>query len=412
MKASKKVIGSVAVSGLAVALMVTAVTGNQVLSADRTAAAAESQLVKNGMAGFSVVMNEYEFEAADYLDSYVSIEPAETNLVASSAQEAVENTPEESEEKTLSKEEKEWQDKLMAKVDDFLYVREKADADSGIVGKMYKGDRALIKEAGDTWTEIESGSVKGYVKNEYCVVGKDALEYAKKNCDVIATVSIDGLRIRDEQSTDASVITALASGEKLKIKKDADTKDGWIAVIYDGQTRYVSEEYVTISYDTGKAITLEEEQAAIAAAEAEKAAGASTGSSNSSGSSQKNGAKKSQGSSVSANTDDVTLLAALIQCEAGGCSYDCQLAVGSVVVNRVKSGSFPNTVYKVIYQRGQFGPASSGKLASRIKKGVSNTARRAAQAALSGTDNTNGAKYFKLASSGHKGVKYGPIVFY
>ena len=52
MKASKKVIGSVAVSGLAVALMVTAVSGNQVLSADRTAAAAESQLVKNGMAGF------------------------------------------------------------------------------------------------------------------------------------------------------------------------------------------------------------------------------------------------------------------------------------------------------------------------------------------------------------------------
>ena len=182
--------------------------------------------------------------------------------------------------------------------------------------------------------------------------------------------------------------------------------------LFDAQTRYVSEEYVTISYDTGKAITLEEEQAAIAAAEAEKAAGASTGSSNSSGSSQKNGAKKSQGSSVSANTDDVTLLAALIQCEAGGCSYDCQLAVGSVVVNRVKSGSFPNTVYKVIYQRGQFGPASSGKLASRIKKGVSKTARRAAQAALSGTDNTNGAKYFKLASSGHKGVKYGPIVFY
>ena len=75
------------------------------------------------------------------------------------------------------------------------------------------------------------------------------------------------------------------------------------------------------------------------------------------------------------------------------------LAVGAVVVNRVHSGSFSNSIHGVIYQRGQFGPASSGKLASRIKKGVSNTARRAAQAALSGTDNTNGAKYFKLASS-------------
>ena len=417
MKLNKKVIESAIVFAFAGALTITAVTNSE------TTVIANTSLEENGIAGVTAELYEYQKQVAEELatDEIVTVEAVEAEVVTASEDEASKDEAAEVEESTKANSEDtveedkmqtEWSDKLMADVDEFLYVRAEDSEDATIVGKMYKGDRALVKEEGDTWTKIESGSVTGYVKNEYCVVGKDALEYAKKNCDVIATVSIDGLRIRDEQSTDASVITALASGEKLKIKKDADTKDGWIAVIYDGQTRYVSEEYVTISYDTGKAITLEEEQAAIAAAEAEKAAGASTGSSNSSGSSQKNGAKKSQGSSVSANTDDVTLLAALIQCEAGGCSYDCQLAVGSVVVNRVKSGSFPNTVYKVIYQRGQFGPASSGKLASRIKKGVSKTARRAAQAALSGTDNTNGAKYFKLASSGHKGVKYGPIVFY
>ena len=303
---------------------------------------------------------------------------------------------------------KDWSDKLMADVDEFLYVRAENKSDSSIVGKLYKGDRALIVKKGKTWTQIESGSVSGYVKNEYCVMGEDALDYAKKNCGQIATITIDGLRIREEQDENSSIITALASGEKLKVKKNADTKDGWIAVIYDDKTRYVCEDYVTISYDTGKAVTLEEEQAAYDAASQAQ----SDESSSSSGYSQKNGASKSQGSSVPSSTDDVTLLAALIQCEAGGCSYDCQLAVGSVVVNRVKSGAFPNSVYKVIYQKGQFGPASSGKLAGRLRKGVSSTARRAAQAALSGTDNTNGAKYFKLASSGHKGVKYGPIVFY
>ncbi len=43
-----------------------------------------------------------------------------------------------------------------------------------------------MKEAGDTWTKIESGNVTGYVKNEYCVTGTDALNYAKKHCDTVA----------------------------------------------------------------------------------------------------------------------------------------------------------------------------------------------------------------------------------
>ena len=421
MKASKKVIGSVAVSGLAVALMVTAVTGNQVLSADRTAAAAESQLVKNGMAGFSVVMNEYEFEAADYLDSYVSIEPAETNLVASSAQEAVENTPEESEEKTLSKEEKEWQDKLMAKVDDFLYVREKADADSGIVGKMYKGDRALIKEAGDTWTEIESGSVKGYVKNEYCVMGQDALKYAKKHCKTVAKVSTDGLRIRKSPSTDAEVVKTVASGEKFDVNQKADTKDGWIAIKTDSGTSYVSEEFVTLTLSTGKAVTLEEEAAAKKAEEErkaleqQKAQAAPVQSiaeeSKSSGGQTSSEGKSTQNSPVAASADDETLLAALVQCEAGGTSVECMTAVGAVVINRLHSG-YAGSIRGVIYQRGQFGPASSGRLEARLASGVSSSARQAARAALGGYDPTGGAKYFKLASSGHNGVVIGPIVFY
>ena len=82
---------------------------------------------------------------------------------------------------TVSEEEQEWQNKLMAKVDDFLYVREKADSDSEIVGKMYKGDRAVVKEAGDTWTKIESGNVTGYVKNEYCVTGTECIKFMQRN---------------------------------------------------------------------------------------------------------------------------------------------------------------------------------------------------------------------------------------
>jgi spore germination cell wall hydrolase CwlJ-like protein len=87
-------------------------------------------------------------------------------------------------------------------------------------------------------------------------------------------------------------------------------------------------------------------------------------------------------------------------------------AVAAVVLNRVKSSLYPNDIKSVIYQRSQFGPASSGKLARRLANGVSASATRAAKAALNGSDPTNGGMYFKLASSGKSGVVIGPVVFY
>lgn len=436
MKFNKKVIESVMVAGLALALTITAVTGNGVKATDQVA---ETQMDKNGMAGVAVAMNAYELEAADMLDSMVSVEKSDSNIVAAAVEDAadvsdtsvesatsedVETEPEVTEEdskedKELSDEEKEWNNKLMADVDEFLYVRKSADADSKIVGKMYKGDRAVIKDEGSEWTKITSGNVKGYVKNDYCVTGQEAYAYAKKNCKTVAKVEIDGLRIRKEASTDAGVVKTVASGDKLVVNTKVDTEDGWVAVKVDSQTCYVSEDYVTVGLKTGKAVTIEEEIAAQkeeeerkAKEEAAKKSTQSSSSSSSSSNGQTTSTSSSQGTSLTASADDETLLAALIQCEAGGQSQQCMLAVGAVVVNRVHSGSFPNSIRGVIYQRGQFGPASSGRLESRLASGVSPSARQAAQAALAGNDPTGGAKYFKLASSGHAGVVIGPIVFY
>lgn len=436
MKFNKKVIESVMVAGLALALTITAVTGNGVKATDQVA---ETQMDKNGMAGVAVAMNAYELEAADMLDNMVSVEKSDSNIVAAAVEDAadvsdtsvgsatsedVETEPEvtvedSKEDKELSDEEKEWNNKLMADVDEFLYVRKSADADSEIVGKMYKGDRAVIKDEGSEWTKITSGNVKGYVKNDYCVTGQEAYAYAKKNCKTVAKVEIDGLRIRKEASTDAGVVKTVAFGDKLVVNTKADTEDGWVAVKVDSQTCYVSEDYVTVGLKTGKAVTIEEEIAAQkeeeerkAKEEAAKKSTQSSSSSSSSSNGQTTSTSSSQGTSLTASADDETLLAALIQCEAGGQSQQCMLAVGAVVVNRVHSGSFPNSIRGVIYQRGQFGPASSGRLESRLASGVSASARQAAQAALAGNDPTGGAKYFKLASSGHAGVVIGPIVFY
>lgn len=429
MQISKRVIESATVLALALAMVITAVTSNGVYAVSDTQTAENTQLEENGLAGFAVAMNEYEVESADYLDSLISVEKEASNMVAASAEdvsaegqaegeadvdvETVDVEAADATETTLSAEEQEWQDKLMADVKDFLYVRAKADADSDIVGKLYKGDRALIKKQGGEWTKIASGSVNGYVKNEYCVFGQEAYAYAKKHCDTVAKVTIDGLRVRKSPAEDAGVVKTVVTGDKFKVNKKANKTDGWVAIKVDSDTCYVSADYVTLSLDTGKAVTLEEEAAALKAEEEKKAAAAQTASSSSSSSNgQTTTTSTTQNTSLAASADEETLLAALVQCEAGGQGVQCMTAVGAVVVNRVRSGSYPSSIYNVIYQRGQFGPASSGRLESRLASGVSSSARQAARAALSGSDPTGGAKSFKLASSGHAGVVIGPIVFY
>ena len=429
MQISKRVIESATVLALALAMVITAVTSNGVYAVSDTQTAENTQLEENGLAGFAVAMNEYEVESADYLDSLISVEKEASNMVAVSAEDISDKRQAEDEadvdvetvdveaadapEETLSAEEQEWQDKLMADVKDFLYVRAKADADSDIVGKLYKGDRALIKKQGSEWTKIASGSVNGYVKNEYCVFGQEAYAYAKKHCDTVAKVTIDGLRVRKSPAEDAGVVKTVVTGDKFKVNKKANKTDGWVAIKVDSDTCYVSADYVTLSLDTGKAVTLEEEAAAQKAEEEKKAAAAQTASSSSSSSNgQTTTTSTTQNTSLAASADEETLLAALVQCEAGGQGVQCMTAVGAVVVNRVRSGSYPSSIYNVIYQRGQFGPASSGRLESRLASGVSSSARQAARAALSGSDPTRGAKSFKLASSGHAGVVIGPIVFY
>ena len=108
---------------------------------------------------------------------------------------------------------------------------------------------------------------------------------------------------------------------------------------------------------------------------------------------------------------DQYLLGAIIQCEAGGESYDGKLAVGSVVINRVKSSYFPNSVSGVIYQSGQFSPVASGRLAYRLEAGVDGSCLQAAQDVLNGNI-TVGCLYFRQNNGIIQGTVIGNHVFY
>lgn len=117
------------------------------------------------------------------------------------------------------------------------------------------------------------------------------------------------------------------------------------------------------------------------------------------------------GGTVTANASDLAMLAALVECEAGGESYDGQWAVASVVVNRVRSGNFPNTISGVIYQGGQFSPVASGRFAVVLARGAGSSSTKAANAALAGNTNVT-SLYFCRASSGVPGTVIGNHVFY
>ncbi len=114
---------------------------------------------------------------------------------------------------------------------------------------------------------------------------------------------------------------------------------------------------------------------------------------------------------VKADASDAALLAALIQCEAGGESYEGKIAVGSVVMNRVSSSHFPNTVAGVIYQGGQFSPVASGRFASVLASGANASCTQAAQEVLGGNI-TNNCLYFRRNDGSIPGTVIGNHVFY
>ncbi len=102
------------------------------------------------------------------------------------------------------------------------------------------------------------------------------------------------------------------------------------------------------------------------------------------------GNSSSSNSSSSTNSSDLNLLSRLVYGEARGEPYTGQVAVAAVVLNRVKSSSFPNTIAGVIYQSGAFDVVSDGQ----INLTPNETAKKAAQDALNGWDPTNGAIYY------------------
>lgn len=288
----------------------------------------------------------------------------------------------------------EWAGKVLPKVEGYANIRSDANQDSELLGKLPKGAMAEVVEPGEEWTKISSGSVTGYVKNEYLAFGEEAKQLATEICPLMATVQIDSLRIRKEGSEEAGILTLAGAGDSYRVLEQGTD---WIKIAYkDNKEGYVAAAYVNVELRVDKAISIEEEREAARKAEeakrkkeAEEAAAKAKSVS----------VETVYGEATYASVDETTLLAAVVQMEAGGQGYEGMLAVASVVMNRVNSGRYPNTITGVIYQKGQFPGAHNGILNRILSKGPRQDCIQVAQDALSGKNNAPGYLGFCSKSS-------------
>lgn len=162
----------------------------------------------------------------------------------------------------------------------------------------------------------------------------------------------------------------------------------------------------------------QEEEAAAEKQKQEEAANAAA--SNTSGSSGNTDSGSSGGNTTitvpdtPAATTDLVLFAAILQCEAGGYNYDGILAVATVIMNRVESPAYPNTISGVVYQSGQFAPTWDGSLSRVLQSGPVSLCYQLAQEALGGARlaSVSGCYQFRSASTGMSGINVGGNVFF
>ena len=295
----------------------------------------------------------------------------------------------------------------MANVDNTLNVRAEASEDSAKVGYLYRDCGGTILERRDGWTKIRSGALTGWCSDEFLVFGDDAVAMAQDVGRWLVTLDSEAVRVRTEPSTDAEVMALLAKGDYADFVEIIN--DDWISVDYGGDLGYINTEFININLHIDEGETVEavltrqkiEEEMKRKAAEEEQARFAA----------EFDKTRKENRGAVAADADELRLLGALIYCEAGNQTYEGMVAVGAVVMNRVKSPAYPNTIYSVIYASGQFSPAMSGKVATVYNNGVPDLCLMAAAAAINGETTVGGATHFRR-NNGHEGYVLGAHVFW
>ena len=266
----------------------------------------------------------------------------------------------------------------------FVNIREEASTEGSVLGKLYRDSAAEILDTKGDWYYVESGSVKGYVKSEYIKTGIPDAELIENYSKLRISVEVDGLNVREEPTTESKKLTVIYQNETFPV---IESNEDWVKIDItdDNVIGYVKTEFAELLVDFTNAVSKAEEQK-ILQLQAEARAKKET--------------EVKYRDEVNCSAEDIKLLACLVHSEAGTQSYEGKLAVANIVLNRVKSSKYANTIKGVIYQSGQFSVAASGSLAKQLanyNNYSSNSQRlsiKAAKAALEGANNIGSRLYF------------------
>ena len=284
-----------------------------------------------------------------------------------------------------------WDDRAAAtNVKEYASIRKDKSTGSTRVGVLTKGSYVEVVEYGEEWTKVKSGDIEGYMLTKYLVFGEEAKEVYNDVHGVTGTVTTKNAKVMNHPFSKSDVIAKKSKGVEVEILAQIGN---WYRVKLDKKTTaYMSVEDIKIVDSV--AMTMEAYKEMTAPKEPEKKPSTST----------------NQGSAMNATKSELDMLAAIIQCEAEGESYKGKVAVGAVVLNRVKSNKFPNTIAEVIKQKGQFSPVASGRFARVLSKGANEECYRAAKDALNGSNPIGNCLFFNTGYG--KGFRIGNHQFY
>ena len=315
---------------------------------------------------------------------------------------------------------------------DMLDIHAEANTASAVIGQVMEDGHVAILAKYNDWVQIQAGEIAGWVPAENLVETEISNEEAvAANEQVIAertgaTASEDEFFAEEEvQQDETAALQAEASKaaqneieevqaaeEAARIEAEAQAKaaaEEAAQLEAEAQAKAAAEEAARLEAEAQAKAAAEEaarieaeaqakaaaEEAARIAAEAQQAALA---------------AQAAQTAAISA--EELKLLANIIYCEAGSESYVGKVAVGNVIMNRVKSASQPNTITEVVYAKGQFSPVRNGSLQRALSSDKADAAcYQAAIEALAGAQPVGGKLFFRR-NNGRSGQVIGHHVFY
>ena len=280
---------------------------------------------------------------------------------------------------------------------DMLDIHAEANRASAVVGQVMDDGHVAILAKYNDWVQIQAGEIAGWVPAENLVETEISNEEAvAANEQVIAertgaTASEDEFFAEEEvQQDETAALQAEASEAAQNEIEEVQTAEEAARIEAEAQAKAAAEEAAQLEAEAQAKAAAEE--AARLEAEAQQAALAA------------------QTAAISA--EELKLLANIIYCEAGSESYVGKVAVGNVIMNRVKSASQPNTITEVVYAKGQFSPVRNGSLQRALSSDKADAAcYQAAIEALAGAQPVGGKLFFRR-NNGRSGQVIGHHVFY